>query len=148
MSTLALFFVTLGTSHMRQRAFKSALLAAAIAASLVPAAQAVPAPLAKAPASHAVPPGQVYFWAGPNQMGDGGAWAYKPPGYREADPRIKRHAYSFDSHAGVTVYAISHQGGGGCLYRAILPDDYDNNWTAWATKFDGVSDNKMGCEPG
>ncbi|MGW1866268.1 hypothetical protein ACWCPS_11990 [Streptomyces mauvecolor] len=136
---------------MRQLALKSTLFAAALAAALVPAAQAVPvgrAAPAAAPAVHAVPPGQVYFWPGPGQMGDGGAWAYKPPGYREADPRIKRHAYSFDSHASVTVYAISHQGGGGCLYRAILPDDYDNNWTAWATKFDGVSDNTMGCEPG
>ncbi|WP_406507828.1 hypothetical protein [Streptomyces sp. NBC_00212] len=136
---------------MRQLALESALFASILAAALVPAAQAVPvghATTAHAPEAHAVPAGQVYFWAGPDQMGNGGAWAYKPPGYREADPRIKRRAYSFDSHASVTVYAISHQGGGGCLYRAILPGDYDNDWTAWATKFDGVSDNKMGCEPG
>ena len=133
---------------MRQLALTSALFASLLTAALVPAAQAVPAPLATPAAARAVPPGQVYFWPGPDQTGNGGAWAYKPPGYREADPRIKRHAYSFDSHAKVTVYAISHQNGGGCLYRAILPDDYDNNWTAWATKFDGVSDNKMGCEAG
>ncbi|MEV4439968.1 hypothetical protein AB0K09_13240 [Streptomyces sp. NPDC049577] len=129
---------------MRQLTVVTAALAAVLAASL-----AVPA-AATAPARHgrAVPPGQVYFWPGPNQMGSGGAWAYTPPGYREADARLKRHAYSFDSHARVTVYAISHQGGGVCLYRAIRPDDYDNNWTAWATKFDGVSDTTMGCEPG
>jgi hypothetical protein len=69
-----------------------------------------------------------------------------PPGSREADPRVKRHAYSFDSHASVTVYAISYQPGD-CLYRAIHPDDYSNNWE-WATKFDGVSDSTMGCQPG
>ncbi|MEV8524717.1 hypothetical protein AB0451_11305 [Streptomyces sp. NPDC052000] len=142
---------------MRQLLVSSAVFMTALAAAPAPTAHAMPTARTTAPAApavhavhsvHAVPPGQVYFWSGPDQMGAGGAWAYKPPGYREADPRIKRRAYSFDSHAGVTVYAISHQGGGDCLYRAILPDDYDNNWTAWATKFDGVSDNKMGCEPG
>ncbi|MFC8520385.1 hypothetical protein [Streptomyces sp. NPDC057257] len=114
------------------------LVVAAAFAALVPTA---------APAA-AVPPGQVYFWPEPGQMGAGGAWAYSPPGYREADPRVKRHAYSFDSHAAVSVYAISYQSGGSCLYREIRPDDYDNDWTAWATKFDGVSDTTMGCEQG
>ncbi|MCI3272028.1 hypothetical protein [Streptomyces cylindrosporus] len=118
------------------------LVAAAVFAALVPTA----APAAARPA--AVPPGQVYFWPEPGQMGAGGAWAYTPPGYREADSRVKRHAYSFDSHAAVSVYAISYQGGGSCLYREIRPDDYDNDWTAWATKFDGVSDTTMGCEQG
>ncbi|UXY21062.1 hypothetical protein N8I84_21995 [Streptomyces cynarae] len=115
------------------------VIASALLAALGPAA---------APAAHAVavPPGHVYFWPDPNQMGPGGAWGYAPPGYREADPRVKRHAYSFDSRASVTVYAISYQPGG-CLYRAIYPDDYSNNWE-WATKFDGVSDSTMGCRPG
>ncbi|MGW5608053.1 hypothetical protein ACWEWI_18505 [Streptomyces sp. NPDC003753] len=115
------------------------VIASALLAALGPAA---------APATHAVavPPGHVYFWPDPNQMGPGGAWDYAPPGYREADPRVKRHAYSFDSHASVTVYAISYQPDG-CLYRAIYPDDYSNNWE-WATKFDGISDSTMGCQPG
>ncbi|MCM2412730.1 MULTISPECIES: hypothetical protein [unclassified Streptomyces] len=117
-------------------------LAAVFAASL-----AAPA-LLTTPGAEAVPPGQVYFWPDANQMGAGGAWAYTPPGYREADPRVKRHAFSFDSHAPGSVFAISFQPGGGCLFREIRPDDYDNNWTAWATKFDGVSDTAMGCEPG
>lgn len=130
-----------GAARMRQLITVSAAFATVLAAALVPAAQA-------APDADAVPPGQVYFWPEPNQMGSGGAWAYTPPGYSEADPRVKRHAYSFDSHASVSVYAISYQPGGSCLYREIRPDDYDNNWTAWATKFDGVSDSTMGCEQG
>jgi hypothetical protein len=124
---------------MRQLLTASAAFAAS-AALLLPAQAA--------PVARAVPPGQVYFWPEPNQMGSGGAWPYSPPGYREADARVKRHAHSFDSHARVSVYAISEQPGGACLYREIRPDDYDNNWTAWATKFDGVSDTTMGCEPG
>ncbi|MFC8430741.1 hypothetical protein [Streptomyces sp. NPDC057253] len=107
------------------------------------------APLAAPPAhaAAAVPPGHVYFWAEPGQMGAGGAWDYLPPGYKEAEPRVKRHAYSFDSRASGTVYAIGFQSGGACLYRAIHPDDYSDNWS-WATKFDGVSDTTMGCEAG
>ncbi|MYT07323.1 MULTISPECIES: hypothetical protein [Streptomyces] len=27
----------------------------------------------------AVPPGHVYFWAEPGQVGPGGAWDYAPP---------------------------------------------------------------------
>ncbi|MCL3998983.1 hypothetical protein [Streptomyces lavenduligriseus] len=60
---------------------------------------------------------------------------------------MKRSAYSFDSHASVTVYAINFQRGDSCLYRAIRPDDYSDNWE-WATKFEGVSDTTMGCQPG
>jgi hypothetical protein len=122
-----------------------AVPAAALAALLASAAPAVPA-APTAPA--AVPPGHVYFWAERGQMGPGGAWDYAPPGYREAEPRVKRHAYSFDSHAQVSVYAIHFRAGGGCLYREIRPDDYDDDWSDWATKFDGVSDTKMGCEAG
>ncbi|MCC3771596.1 hypothetical protein [Streptomyces sp. UNOC14_S4] len=126
---------------MRRAFIVPAALAAFVAAALTP-------PVAQAsPAARAVPPGQVYFWPEQGQMGPGGAWAYTPPGYREADARVKRHAFSFDSHARVSVYSISHRSGG-CLYREIRPDDYDNNWTAWATKFDGVSDTTMGCERG
>ncbi|WP_189956449.1 hypothetical protein [Streptomyces alanosinicus] len=120
---------------------RSLLIRSALAAALAPAA---------APATHtaaAVPAGHVYVWPEPNQMGSGGAWDYVPPGYREADPRVKRHAYSFDSHASVTVYAISYQPGGNCLYRAIYPDDYSDSWE-WAQRFDGVSDTAMGCERG
>ncbi|MFD4877791.1 hypothetical protein ACFWOB_31100 [Streptomyces sp. NPDC058420] len=57
--------------------------AAAVFAALLPAAAPVSA-------QAAVPPGQVYFWPESGQMG--GAWAYSPPGYREAEPRLKRHA--------------------------------------------------------
>jgi hypothetical protein len=92
-----------------------------------------------------VPAGHVYFWPRPGQMG--AAWDYSPPGYKEADPRVKRSAGSYDSHASVTVYAISYQPGGQCLYRAIYPDDYSDNWE-WAGKFDGVSDTTMGCAAG
>ncbi|MFJ9245494.1 hypothetical protein [Streptomyces sp. NPDC101776] len=122
-------------------------IAAAAFAAILPAAAPVSAP-AHASAPAAVPPGQVYFWPEAGQMGAGGAWAYSPPGYREADTRVKRHAYSFDSHASVSVYAISYQGGGGCLYREIRPDDYSDNWAEWGGKFDGVSDTRMGCEAG
>lgn len=121
---------------------RSLVIMSALATAIAPAA---------APSAHAlaaVPPGHVYFWAEPNHMGAGGAWDYSPPGYKEADARVKRHAYSIDSAAAVTVYAVSHQDGGQCLYRAIHPDDHDDNWTAWATKIDGVSDTTMGCEPG
>ncbi|MFF7355702.1 MULTISPECIES: hypothetical protein [Streptomyces] len=119
-------------------AMRPLVIMSALAAALVPAA----APSTPA----AVPPGHVYFWPEPDQMGPGGAWDYAPPGYKEADPRVKRHAYSFDSHAPVTVYAISYRPDG-CLYRAIRPDDYANSWE-WAQRFDGVSDTTMGCQPG
>ncbi|MFI6056205.1 hypothetical protein ACIBCO_39845 [Streptomyces violascens] len=123
-------------------------LAAAVTAfaAVLPVPVLLPA-AAPAPTSSAVPSGHVYFWSGPNQMGAGGAWDYQPPGYREAAPRVKRQAHSFDSHASVTVYAISYQGGGGCLYRAIYPGDYSDNWE-WAGKFDGVSNTDMGCDRG
>ncbi|OIV36357.1 hypothetical protein BIV57_16660 [Mangrovactinospora gilvigrisea] len=122
---------------------RPAVLAAAFAAALSAAFTA-----ATATSAHAVPAGHVYFWYGTNQMGGQGAWDYVPGGYKEAPDWLKRHVYSFDSHASVTVYAISYQSGGDCLYREIRPDDYDNNWTAWAGKFDGVSDSTMGCEQG
>ncbi|MER5549739.1 hypothetical protein ABT072_46955 [Streptomyces sp. NPDC002589] len=122
---------------------RSLLLMSALATALVPAA-APSSPSAYTVA--AVPPGHVYFWPEQHQMGAGGAWDYAPPGYTEADPRVKRHAYSFDSHAPVAVYAISYQPDG-CLYREIHPDDYANSWE-WAEKFDGVSDTTMGCRPG
>ncbi|RLV04380.1 hypothetical protein CTZ27_10435 [Streptomyces griseocarneus] len=126
---------------MRRVFIVPAALAAFVAAALTPpAAQA-------SPASPAVPRGQVYFWPGPGQTGAGGAWAYTPPGYREADARIKRRAYSFESNATVSVYAI-YDTRNGCLYREIRPGDYDNNWTAWAAKFDGVSNTTQGCERG
>ncbi|MFD9793406.1 hypothetical protein ACFWXK_20940 [Streptomyces sp. NPDC059070] len=123
-------------------------LAVAIAAitALLPAAALTPA-ASSAPTRHAVPLGHVYFWSGPNQMGAGGAWDYAPPGYKEAEQRVKRQARSFDSHVTKTVYAISYQNAGRCLYRAIYPDDYSNNWE-WAGKFDGVSDTTMGCDQG
>ncbi|MDT0464979.1 hypothetical protein [Streptomyces gibsoniae] len=126
---------------MRSLVLVSALVAALTSA----AAPSTPAPAPSARAA-AVPPGHVYFWPAPNQTGPSGAWDYAPPGYREADPRVRRHAYSFDSHASVTVYAISY-GSDGCLYRAIRPGDHSENWE-WAQKFDGVGDTTMGCEPG
>ncbi|MDX3210909.1 hypothetical protein PV421_32570, partial [Streptomyces scabiei] len=71
-----------------------AVLSAAFAVLLPAASPALPATAPAAPA--AVPPGHVYFWPERGQMGPGGAWDYAPPGYREADARVKRHAYSFD----------------------------------------------------
>lgn len=123
---------------MRRLARRLLVPPAALAA-LAAATPAVPA---------AVPPGYVYFWPERGQLGPGGAWAYAPPGYREADPRVKRHAYSFDSHAPRSVYAIHYRPGGACLYREIRPGDHDDDWSEWATKFDGVSDSTMGCEAG
>ncbi|MDX3587483.1 hypothetical protein OG920_25040 [Streptomyces europaeiscabiei] len=123
-----------------------AILSAAFAVLLPTASPAVPATAPATPA--AVPPGHVYFWPERGQMGPGGAWDYAPGGYREADARVKRHAYSFDSHAPISVFAIHYKSGGGCLYREIRPDDYDDDWSDWATKFDGVSDTRMGCEAG
>ncbi|OAQ22591.1 hypothetical protein K457DRAFT_131169 [Linnemannia elongata AG-77] len=89
-------------------------------------------------------PGEITFFEKPNQMGS--TWVYRPPGYNDAPSPLKHNAYSFETTADITVYAISIQTGGSCLYNEIRPNDYDNNWT-WATKFDGVSDSKMDCEP-
>ncbi|MYW70015.1 hypothetical protein GTY65_39075 [Streptomyces sp. SID8379] len=103
------------------------------------------APAAAAPDSRAMSgPGQVCFWTEPGQHGQ--AWCYAPPGYAEAENGTQRHAASFESRAGQTVYAISYTVSN-CLYREIRPDDYDENWV-WANKLDGVSDNTMGCERG
>ncbi|MFD7202535.1 hypothetical protein [Streptomyces sp. NPDC059893] len=109
---------------------------------------AAPTAVATAPAgsARAAGPGQVCFWTEAGQHGQ--AWCYAPPGYAEAENGTQRHAYSFDSRVDGTVYAISYGPGNSCLYREIRKDDYDENWEAWATKFDGVSDNKMGCEAG
>ncbi|MGW5732328.1 MULTISPECIES: hypothetical protein [Streptomyces] len=96
---------------------------------------------------HAVSaPGQVCFWSEPGMMGH--AWCYGPPGYAEAENGTQRHAYSFESRVNGSVYAISYGPGSGCVYREIRKDDYDENWTAWAKKLDGVSDSTMGCEQG
>ncbi|MFD5327968.1 hypothetical protein [Streptomyces sp. NPDC127092] len=119
------------------------LLTAAAAVAAV-AATALPAPAAQAHVSHRAS-GSVTFWSEPNQQGS--AWTYTPPGYYETGSPVQRHAYSFESNADVSVYAISYQGNGSCLYRQIHPGDWDNNWTSWATKFDGVSDTTMDCEP-
>lgn len=108
---------------------------------LVIAATPSAAPSAPTPAD--VPAGHVYFWPDPNQTGT--AFDYAPPGYKEADAHVMRHAYSFASKATATVYAISRPSSGPCLYRPILPEEYSTNWVDWATKFDGVSDTTMGC---
>ncbi|MFD9633814.1 hypothetical protein [Streptomyces violascens] len=102
---------------MRQLALKSALFAAAFAAALVPAAQAVPVshatPVA-APAVHAVPPGQVYFWPGPDQMGDGGAWAYEPGDDHWWEGDMFKHDSSWANHGisgpGVKDHVKVYQG--------------------------------------
>ncbi|WP_338703134.1 hypothetical protein V2W30_37915 [Streptomyces sp. Q6] len=112
-----------------------ALTLLSAAAALVPAA---------AGAQAAAGPGQVCFWTEVGQHGQ--AWCYGPPGYAEAENGTQRHAYSFDSRVGDTVYAISYTTSG-CLYREIRRDDYSENWE-WAQKLDGVSDNTMGCERG
>ncbi|MER6421062.1 hypothetical protein [Streptomyces sp. NPDC001137] len=103
------------------------------------------APGAEAAAPRQPGPGQVSFWSDPNEQGT--KWTYTAPGYQEASPYVKRHAYSFSSNTSVSVFAISHRADGTCLYREIRPDDVENNWTSWATKFDGVSDSNMGCSP-
>ncbi|MGN5376668.1 hypothetical protein BIV25_36600 [Streptomyces sp. MUSC 14] len=125
---------------MRQLAVAAALFAA-----LLPGTASARPVAADSASIGAVPTGHVYFWPEPGQMG--GAWDYAPPGFKAAEPPVKRSAGSFDSHASVTVYAISDQPGGRCLYRAIYPDDYSDNWD-WAGKFDGVSDTTMGCQAG
>ncbi|MFI1200710.1 hypothetical protein K2224_39010 (plasmid) [Streptomyces sp. BHT-5-2] len=125
---------------MRQLAVAAALFGA-----LLPTTASAHPAVARSARIAAVPTGHVYFWPKSGQMG--GAWDYSPPGYKEATPPVKRSAVSFDSHASVTVYAISYENGGGCLYRAIHPDDYSENWE-WAGKFDGVSNTTMGCEAG
>ncbi|WP_328535289.1 hypothetical protein [Streptomyces sp. NBC_00344] len=90
--------------------------------------------------------GQVCFWTEPSMHGT--AWCYGPPGYADAENGTRRHAFSFESKVNGSVYAISYGPGAGCLYREIRKDDYDENWTAWAGKIDGVSHDKLGCEPG
>ncbi|MEV3855953.1 hypothetical protein AB0J38_16710 [Streptomyces sp. NPDC050095] len=116
----------------------TALTLLAAAATLAPAASFASA--AQAPEG----PGQVCFWTEAGQHGQ--AWCYAPPGYAEAENGTQRHAYSFESRVGDSVYAISYTVSN-CLYREIRRDDYSENWE-WAQKIDGVADNKMGCEPG
>ncbi|MFE0131437.1 hypothetical protein ACFWY6_07620 [Streptomyces sp. NPDC059037] len=124
--------------------FKTAAVTAAFTAlctTFTPSAVAEP-PTSRAAAA----PGQVCFWTKPGMMGQG--WCYGPPGYAEAENGTQRNAYSFESRANSSVYAISYGPGAGCVYREIRKDDYDENWTAWATRLDGVSHEKLGCEPG
>ncbi|MGW5862426.1 hypothetical protein ACWFRJ_09685 [Streptomyces sp. NPDC055239] len=126
--------------------FGTAVVTAAVAALLTAVAPSATAePHATRPGV-ATPPGRVCFWTEPGMMGQ--AWCYGPPGYAEAENGTQRHAYSFESRINGTVYAISFGAGSSCLYREIRADDYDENWTAWATKLDGVSDTTMGCEQG
>ncbi|MFE6161031.1 hypothetical protein ACFQ7F_19195 [Streptomyces sp. NPDC056486] len=126
--------------------FGTATVTAALAALLTAVAPSATAePHATQPRA-ATPPGQVCFWTEPGMMGQ--AWCYGPPGYAEAENGTQRHAYSFESRANGTVYAISFGSGSSCLYREVRKDDYDENWTAWGTKLDGVSDTTMGCEQG
>ncbi|QNP66763.1 hypothetical protein [Streptomyces genisteinicus] len=108
-------------------------------AALVVALSAAPGPAA------ASAPGKACFWSEPGQ--GGGSWCYTPGGYAEAAPPVQRHARSFDNRSGGSVYAI-HFGDRGCLHRELRTDDYDDDWTAWATLLDGVSDTTMGCAQG
>jgi len=89
-------------------------------------------------------PGKVCFRTGTGRHGQ--VWCYGPPGYAEAENGTQRGAVSFESSVDRTVYAISCTATG-CLYRAIHPGDYDENWVR-ARKLDGVSDNTMGCDQG
>ncbi|TXS52906.1 hypothetical protein [Streptomyces sp. t39] len=107
-------------------------------AALVLALSAVPGPAAAAP-------GQACFWSGPGQTGQ--VWCYSPGGYTEAEPPVRRHARSFDNRSAGSVYAI-HFGDRGCFHRELRTDDYDDDWTAWAARLDGVSDSTMGCAQG
>jgi hypothetical protein len=126
---------------MRHSAVTTAAVFAAVLAATAPAAGAAP----RAP-SAAAAPGQVCFWTKPGMLGQ--IWCYGPPGYAEAENGTQRQAYSFESRVNGSVFAISYGRGGGCTYREIRKDDYDENWTAWATKLDGVSNTTMGCEQG
>ncbi|MGW4848831.1 hypothetical protein [Nocardia brasiliensis] len=97
------------------------------------------------PTAHAAT-GRVTFWSERDQQGS--SWSYSPPGYRDADSRVQHHAYSFESDLDVVVYAIHYRKSDNvCTYRKIYPSDYDNNWSSWATKLDGVSATPMDCEP-
>ncbi|MFC8126469.1 hypothetical protein [Streptomyces sp. NPDC057302] len=126
--------------------FRTAAVTAAFAALLTAVAPSATAgPHTTAPRAAAAP-GQVCFWSEPGMMGH--AWCYGPPGYAEAENGTQRHAYSSESRVNGSVYAISYGPGAGCFYREIRKDDYDENWTAWAKKLDGVSDTPMGCEQG
>lgn len=126
---------------MRLRAAATTAVFAALLTAVAPSATAEPTATRVA-----TPPGQVCFWTKPGMMGQ--AWCYGPPGYAEAENGTQRNAYSFESRYNGTVYAISYGAGSSCVYREIRADDYDENWTAWATKLDGVSHETMGCEPG
>ncbi|MFG2646732.1 hypothetical protein [Streptomyces sp. NPDC048436] len=126
--------------------FTHAAATAALAALLTAASPSVTAAPHATPPRAAAAPGQVCFWSEPGMMGH--AWCYGPPGYAEAENGTQRHAYSFESRVNGSVYAISYGPGGGCFHREIRRDDYDENWTAWAKKLDGVSDSTMGCEQG
>ncbi|MFJ2769827.1 hypothetical protein [Streptomyces sp. NPDC087300] len=126
---------------MRLRAAATTAVFAALLTAVAPSATAEPTATRLA-----TPPNQVCFWTKPGMMGQ--AWCYGPPGYAEAENGTQRNAYSFESRVNGTVYAISYGAGSSCVYREIRKDDYDENWTAWATKLDGVSHETMGCEPG
>lgn len=125
---------------------RTAAVTAAFAALLTAAAPTATAGTHTASERAVAAPGQVCFWSEPGMMGQ--AWCYGPPGYAEAENGTQRHAYAFESRVNTSVYAISYGPGAGCVYREIRTDDYDENWTAWAKKLDGVSDTTMGCEPG
>ncbi|MEU3736132.1 MULTISPECIES: hypothetical protein [unclassified Streptomyces] len=126
--------------------FTTVAFTAAVAALLTAAAPSATAEPHAARTRVATPPGQVCFWTKPGMMGQ--AWCYGPPGYAEAENGTQRSAHSFESRANGSVYAISYGSGSSCVYREIRKDDYDEDWTAWATKLDGVSHETMGCEQG
>ncbi|MDR3084492.1 MAG: hypothetical protein LBV60_26855 [Streptomyces sp.] len=109
------------------------------------AAVAALLPAAGLASASAVAAGRVCFWTEIGQHGQ--AWCYAPPGYADAEGTVvHRRAVSFSSSADRTLYAISYNASG-CLYRTIYAGDYSENWE-WAGKFDGISDNNMGCEQG
>ncbi|MET9109322.1 hypothetical protein [Streptomyces zhihengii] len=101
--------------------------------------------LSAAPGPAAAVPGKACFWSEPGQAGH--TWCYSPGGYAEAGPSVRRHARSFDNRSGGSVHAI-HFGDRGCFHRELRVDDYDDDWTAWAARLDGVSDTTMGCAQG
>ncbi|MGW7364604.1 hypothetical protein ACWGI8_14535 [Streptomyces sp. NPDC054841] len=120
-----------------------AMSAAALLTALAPAL--LPTPAAGAAQSGAAAgrgPGQVCFWTGAGQHGDG--WCYGPPGYADVPEFLHDRAASFRSDVNRDLYAIDW-GRDACYYRLIRAYDFSDNWS-WGSRIDGVADTPMGCE--
>lgn len=110
----------------------------------LPAALALAALLATAPAHGAARAGDVCFWTEPGQHGV--SWCYTPPGYTDVPEFLHDKAASFRSTTDTAVYAIDWARDT-CYYRLIRGHDLADNWP-WGARLDGVADTTMGCEVG